>query len=328
MAGGELLARDRDAANRLQAMVMSGETNIKNRDAGSVAQGLAAMWVAVVSFSVADAIGKWGGGEGFAAVQIVFFRYLFGLIPLALVLWWSGLEAVRTKRPWAHALRGLLLSAALALFFWGLKYVPLADGIAVAFTAPLFITALSVPVLAERVGPARWAAVLVGFAGMLVIVQPGTDTFRPEMGIIVASALVFALGITYTRRLSRTETVAGMFTWTTVVSLVVFGPLALLTWKTPDVQHLGAFAALGLIGGAAHYLVGIAYRNAPAAVVAPQEYAALVWGALIGWFMWGDVPSAATWAGAAIVAAAGGFIAVREQRAERRRKAAVAEAAA
>ncbi|MEE4236261.1 MAG: DMT family transporter [Anderseniella sp.] len=307
---------------------MSGETNITNRDAGSVAQGLAAMWVAVVSFSVADAIGKWGGGEGFAAVQIVFFRYLFGLIPLALVLWWSGLEAVRTKRPWAHALRGLLLSAALALFFWGLKYVPLADGIAVAFTAPLFITALSVPVLGERVGPARWAAVLVGFAGMLVIVQPGTDTFRPEMGIIVASALVFALGITYTRRLSRTETVAGMFTWTTVVSLVVFGPLALLTWKTPDVQHLGAFAALGLIGGAAHYLVGIAYRNAPAAVVAPQEYAALVWGALIGWFMWGDVPSAATWAGAAIVAAAGGFIAVREQRAERRRKAAVAEAAA
>jgi drug/metabolite transporter (DMT)-like permease len=328
MAGGELLARDRDAANRLQAMVMSGETNITNRDAGSVAQGLAAMWVAVVSFSVADAIGKWGGGEGFAAVQIVFFRYLFGLIPLALVLWWSGLEAVRTNRPSAHALRGLLLSAALALFFWGLKYVPLADGIAVAFTAPLFITALSVPVLGERVGPARWAAVLVGFAGMLVIVQPGTDTFRPEMGIIVASALVFALGITYTRRLSRTETVAGMFTWTTVVSLVVFGPLALLTWKTPDVQHLGAFAALGLIGGAAHYLVGIAYRNAPAAVVAPQEYAALVWGALIGWFMWGDVPSAATWAGAAIVAAAGGFIAVREQRAERRRKAAVAEAAA
>jgi drug/metabolite transporter (DMT)-like permease len=119
-----------------------------------------------------------------------------------------------------------------------------------------------------------------------------------------------------------------MFTWTTVVSLAVFGPLALLSWKTPEPVHLGAFAALGLIGGAAHYLVGIAYRNAPAAVVAPQEYVALVWGALIGWFMWGDVPSAATWAGAAIVAAAGGFIAVRESRAERRRKASAVEAAA
>ena len=307
---------------------MSGETNITNRDAGSVAQGLLAMWVAVASFSIADAVGKWGGGEGFAAVQIVFFRYLFGLIPLAMVLWWSGLEAVRTARPWAHVLRALLLSAALALFFWGLKYVPLADGIAVAFTAPLFITALSVPMLGERVGPARWLAVLVGFAGMLVIVQPGSDTFKPEMAIIVASAFVFALGITYTRKLSRTETVAGMFTWTTLVSLVVFGPLSLLAWKTPEPAHLGGFAALGLIGGAAHYLVGIAYRNAPAAVVAPQEYVALVWGALIGWFMWGDVPSAATWAGAAIVAAAGGFIAVREQRAERRRKAMAVEAAA
>ena len=178
---------------------MSGETNITSRDAGSVAQGLGAMWVAVASFSIADAIGKWGGGEGFAAVQIVFFRYLFGLVPLALVLWWNGFEAVRTARPWAHALRGLLLSAALALFFWGLKYVPLADGIAVAFTAPLFITALSVPVLGERVGPARWLAVLVGFAGMLVIVQPGTGSFRPEMAIIVASAFVFALGMVVLR---------------------------------------------------------------------------------------------------------------------------------
>ena len=278
------------------------------------------MWVAVVLFSVADAIGKWGGGEGFTAVQIVFFRYLFGLIPLVLVLWWNGWRAVRTARPLAHTLRAVLMSAALALFFWGLKFVPLADAIAVAFTAPLFITALSVPVLGEQVGLPRWTAVLVGFAGMLVIVRPGTASFQPEMLIIVASAFVFACGITYTRRLARTETVAGMFTWTTVVSLAVFGPLAALNWQAPQADHLAGFAALGLMGGAAHYLVGIAYRNAPAAVVAPQEYVALIWGAIIGWMVWGDVPSVWTWAGAAIVAGAGGYIALREAGLERKRK--------
>ena len=296
---------------------MDANTTI-TRDAGSVAQGLVAMWVAVASFSIADAIAKWHGEEGFAAVQIVFFRYFFGLIPVAMALYVAGLHQVRTNRPVAHVFRGVLMSAALALFFWGLKYVPLAEAIAVAFTAPLFITALSVPVLGERVGPARWLAVIVGFAGMLVIVRPGAEAFKPEMLILVAGTAVFALGITYTRRLARTETVTTMFTWTTIVALAVFAPLAWWTWKLPEADHLAGFVVIGLIGGLAHYLVIVAYRNAPAAVVAPQEYMALVWGAIIGWIIWSEVPSAWTWLGAAIVAGAGGFIALRESRAAAR----------
>lgn len=294
--------------------------SINSRDAGSVTQGLVAMWVAVASFSIADAIAKWHGQEGFAAVQIVFFRYFFGLIPVAIALYAAGLHQVRTNRPVAHVFRGVLMSVALALFFWGLKYVPLAEAIAVAFTAPLFITALSVPVLGERVGMARWLAVIVGFAGMLVIVRPGAETFKPEMLILVAGTAVFALGITYTRRLARTETVTTMFLWTTVVAIAVFAPLAWWTWKLPQADHLAGFAVLGLIGGMAHYLVIVAYRNAPAAVIAPQEYMALVWGAIIGWIVWSEVPSGWTWLGAAIVAGAGGFIALSESRAAARKQ--------
>ena len=293
---------------------------INSRDAGSVAQGLVAMWVAVASFSIADAIAKWHGQQGFAAVQIVFFRYFFGLIPVAIALYVAGFHQVRTNRPAAHVFRGVLMSVALALFFWGLNYVPLAEAIAVAFTAPLFITALSVPVLGERVGMARWLAVIVGFAGMLVIVRPGADTFKPEMLILVAGTAVFALGITYTRRLARTETVTTMFTWTTIVAIAVFAPLAWWTWKLPQADHLAGFVVLGLIGGMGHYLVIVAYRNAPAAVIAPQEYMALVWGAIIGWIIWSEVPSAWTWLGAAIVAGAGGFIALRETRAAARKQ--------
>ncbi len=293
-------------------------TAIDSRDAGSITQGLVAMWVAVASFSVADAIAKWQGQEGFAAVQIVFFRYIFGLVPVAIALYVAGFHQVRTNRPVAHVFRGMLMSCALALFFWGLKYIPLAEAIAVAFTAPLFITALSVPVLGERVGAARWLAVLVGFAGMLVIVRPGAEAFKPEMLILVAGTAVFALGITYTRRLARTETVTTMFTWTTVVATALFAPLAWWAWKMPQADHLTGFAVLGLIGGLAHFLVIVAYRNAPAAVVAPQEYMALVWGAVIGWIVWSEVPSGWTWLGAAIVAGAGGFIALRETRAARK----------
>jgi drug/metabolite transporter (DMT)-like permease len=289
----------------------------QSRDAGSVAQGLVAMWVAVASFSVADGIAKWHGTEGFSAPQIVFFRYFFGILPVCIALWHAGLHQVRTSRPWAHVLRAALMSVSLTLFFWGLNFVPLAEAIAVAFTAPLFITALSVPVLGERVGVARWAAVIVGFMGMLVIIRPGADTFKPEMAIIVASTAVFALGITYTRKLARTETVTTMFTWTTVVSLILFAPIAWWNWQVPQADHLSGFAVLGLIGGAAHYLVIIAYRNAPAAVVAPQEYVALVWGAILGWAVWSEVPSMWTWTGAAIVAGAGGYIALRETRAAR-----------
>ncbi len=293
---------------------------INSRDAGSVTQGLVAMWVAVASFSIADAIAKWHGQEGFAAVQIVFFRYFFGLIPVVIALYVAGFHQVRTNRPVAHVFRGVLMSVALALFFWGLNYVPLAEAIAVAFTAPLFITALSVPVLGERVGMARWLAVIVGFAGMLVIVRPGADTFKPEMLILVAGTAVFALGITYTRRLARTETVTTMFTWTTIVAIAVFAPLAWWTWKLPQADHLAGFAMLGLIGSMGHYLVIVAYRNAPAAVIAPQEYMALVWGAIIGWIIWSEVPSGWTWLGAAIVAGAGGFIALRETRAAARNR--------
>ncbi len=289
-------------------------TAIDSRDAGSVAQGLVAMWVAVASFSIADAIAKWHGQEGFAAVQIVFFRYLFGLFPVLIALYVAGLHQVRTARPLAHIFRGALMSCALALFFWGLKYIPLAEAIAVAFAAPLFITALSVPVLGERVGVARWLAVLVGFAGMLVIVRPGAEAFNPEMLILVAGTAVFAMGITYTRRLARTETVTTMFTWTTIVAAILFAPMAWWTWIMPQADHLTGFAVLGLIGGMAHFLVIVAYRNAPAAVIAPQEYMALVWGAIIGWIVWSEVPSWWTWLGAAIVAGAGGFIALRETR--------------
>lgn len=282
--------------------------------AHNLSRGIPAIIGAVFLFSFADALAKWLGQAGYDSVQIVFFRYLFGLIPVAVAIFMSGAAGLKTKRPLAHLLRGLLMFAALTLFFRGLKTLPLAEGIAVAFSAPLFVTALSWPVLGERVGPYRWAAVVVGFGGALLVLRPGTEAFQPEALFIVASALFFACAVLLTRRISRTETNVAMYTYATIVAGLATLPLLPFVWVTPQTSDLWPFLAIGFIGGAASYLMIVAYRNAPAALNASFDYTALIWAALLGWIFWDETPDVVVWLGASIIVAAGLAITYRESR--------------
>ena len=200
--------------------------------------------------------------------------------------------------------------------------MPLAEAIAVAFTAPLFVTALSGPLLGERVGPRRWLAVAAGFVGALVMLKPGTAAFRPDALFIVASAMAFSLAMLLTRRMAVTETNVAMFSYTTVGAGLASLPLALYFWQAPAAEHYGAFLFLGLLGSVAAYLVILAYRFAPAAVVAPFDYTALIWGAILGWLFWREQPQASALLGAAIIVAAGLYILYRESRAPGSSKAA------
>ena len=276
--------------------------------------GIASIVTAVFFFSIADALAKWLG-QTYEPVQIVFLRYAFGLIPVALLVWHGGgLGALRTRRPAMHALRALVIFSALLLLFTGLRRLPLAEAISVAFTAPLFVTALSGPLLGEPVRGRHWAAVSVGFLGALIVIQPGTSAFRIESLIVVAAALCFALSALITRRLSRTETNAALLTYTTLGAGLASLPMMPLVWRTPAPDDLWLFLALGLIGGTAGYFVIQAYRNAPPAIVAPFDYTALIWAALIGWIVWQDRPGPAVWLGAAIIAASGLYITHREAR--------------
>jgi drug/metabolite transporter (DMT)-like permease len=277
-------------------------------------KGIAYMVVAVACFVVADGIAKWGGGEGIHPIEIAFFRYLFGLVPMVLALRTSGPGVLATRNPLGHLIRAILMWASMVLFFWGLKYMPLAEAIAIGFTAPLFITALSWPILKEKVGPHRWAAVAAGFAGMLIIVKPGTQGIRPEALLVIASALTYSLGALYTRRVARTEHSTAIFTYTTLFALLASAPLAFLVWTPLEPIHIAGFAVLGIVGGAAHLMVIIAYYNAPAAVNAPFEYTALVWGALFGWVFWNEHLPLSSWLGAAIIVASGLYITWRETR--------------
>lgn len=287
----------------------------------SVARGIAAIVSGVFLFSLADGFGKWFGMAGYHTTQIVFFRYLFGLAPVAIVIWYEGVSALKTQRPFAHVMRGMMMFCALSLFFRGLRDVPLAEGVAVAFSAPLFVTAMSVPMLGEKVGLQRWAAVLVGFVGMLVMLRPGSAAFHFDSLYILASAFCFALVMLFTRRFSRTETNASMYTFSTITAGLCTVPFLTVTWITPQDGHWWMFVMLGLIGGVASFFMIIAYRNAPAAVNAPFDYTALIWAAIVGWLVWQETPDSMVLLGALIVVAAGVFITYRETRKERQKAA-------
>jgi len=282
--------------------------------ADRIGLGIASILAAVFFFAITDAVAKWLS-QTYEPVQIVFLRYVFGLIPVAFLVWRAGgLGTLRTRRPFLHGLRALVIFTALLLLFTGLRRLPLAEAISVAFTAPLFVTALSGPLLGEPVRARQWAAVLIGFLGALIVIQPGTAAFRVESLIVVVSALCFALSALITRRLSRTESTVAIMTYTTIGAGLASLPIMPFVWRTPAPDDLWLFLTIGLIGSVAGFFVIQAYRNAPPAIVAPFDYTALIWAALIGWIVWQDKPGAPIWLGAGIIAASGLYIIHREAR--------------
>jgi drug/metabolite transporter (DMT)-like permease len=282
--------------------------------ADRIGLGIASILAAVFFFAIADALAKWLG-QTYEPVQIVFLRYAFGLIPVALLVWHGGgLAALRTRRPVMHGLRALVIFTALLLLFTGLRHLPLAEAISVAFTAPLFVTALSGPLLGERVRARHWAAVLVGFLGALIVMRPGTGAFQAESLFVLASALCFALTALITRRLSRSESSVAMLAYTTIGAGLASLPIMPFVWRPPAPDDLWLFLAIGLIGGTAGYFVIQAYSNAPPAIIAPFDYTALIWAAILGWIVWQERPEPAVWLGAAIIAASGLYITHREAR--------------
>ncbi len=276
--------------------------------------GLLAALACFFFFSSVDALAKWLGAS-YAITQLVFFRSLFGFIPVAVVTWREGgLAKLRTGRPWLHALRGCFIFGALSFYFLGLKYLHLAEALVIAFTAPLFMTALAGPILGEKVGPRRWLAVLFGFVGVLVMVRPEPEKLQIEALYVLASAFCFALTSLTTRLLTRSETSSAIMLYSTLGLFVPTSLIMPFVWITPDFEALILFFLMGIFGGLGLLLLTTAYRNASASIIAPFEYSALIWAVLFGWIGWKQFPEPSVWYGSLIVAGAGLYIAQREAR--------------
>lgn len=277
--------------------------------------GIGCAVVGLFGMSVMDACAKFLGA-GYAVSQVILARNGIGALAVLVFVLASGsdLARLRPTRPLLLVLRTLLNLVTACLFFTGLRYLPLADAFAISFAAPLFITALSVPILGERVGLRRWAAVIVGFIGVLVVVQPGAASFRIEALLLLGAALSYAVAMLLGRRMTRDMTTAAITFWPCVGLTAITLLIMPAQWQTPSLPDAGLFVFMGIIGTAGMALITQGYRFAPAAAIAPFDYTVLLWGVLLGWAVWQDIPTANVWAGSAILVASGLYILQRETR--------------
>jgi drug/metabolite transporter (DMT)-like permease len=283
--------------------------------------GIGLLLLAVVAFSVMDALIKWTSAD-YPTVEVVFFRAAFAFIPLSLfIARRGGVTALRTKRPVAHVLRCLVGIGSMFLGFWALDLMPLADVIAIGFAGPIFLTALAVPLLGEVVGWRRWSAVIAGFIGVIVMVRPGASIFQPEALIPVGGALGYAFAMVMVRKLTATETIAAIVFYFTATTTVIAGLLLPFFWVTPTWVDLTLLVSIGLCGGIAQLLMTRAFQVAPASLIAPFEYSAMIWAVAFGWLIWRELPDATIWTGSAVVIASGLYILHREAVLARRRRA-------
>jgi len=270
------------------------------------------MAASVAFFAVMDALVK-DLGARYPTMQVVFFRSLFAFVPILFLILHSGsLKALKVNSIGGHLLRSLVGVAAMFCFFHAYVRMPLADVVAISFAAPVFVVALSVPLLGEKVGPRRWSAVLVGFIGVLIMIRPDGGLLTSVALVPLIGTLFFALAMIVLRRLGRTETSASVaFTFT--LSCTVVSGLALpFVWVAPDLVDLLALIAVGLLGGVGQILMTAAFKHGDVAVIAPFEYSAMIWATLLGFVFWGEVPGLNIWIGVAIVMASGLFILFRE----------------
>ena len=280
-----------------------------------------------LSFSTMGALFKLASVKGFSAPELVFYRSLFSLpVVLLWVMKSESLAALRPNRPMAHVWRSSLGLLSMGLTFEAIILLPLADATAINFTAPIFATILSFLVLKEHVGIHRWAAVLLGFIGVLIVARPGGSSL-PALGVLIALvAATGQAGVTTTlRHLQRSENVVSIVFWFAVAGIVVGGLLMPIFGEAHDTRAFALVFAGGLAGGVGQLLMTTSLR-APVSVVSAFDYLQIVAATIYGWLLFSDVPKVNTMAGAALIAGSGLYTAWREHRRHLRQAAAAVPA--
>ena len=276
--------------------------------------GIALMCGALACFACLDTMAKFLNGY-MDTLQVVWARYTGALI-VALVISnpFSRPALMATGRPLLQVGRSVLLLASTLLNFFALRYLQLDQALAIVFSTPFFVAILSGPVLGEWVGWRRWTAICVGFLGVLLVARPGLGGIHPAALISLAAAAFYAAYSISTRMLSRTDSTETTLFYSNLVGAAVMLPVVPFVWTTPsDPLIILLMVACGAFGTVGHYLLILAHRLAPPALLAPFIYSQIVWAIILGYVVFADVPTGWTLAGAAIVVASGLFILYREQ---------------
>ncbi|MDO9091160.1 MAG: DMT family transporter [Rubrivivax sp.] len=288
---------------------------LKTDSARSRRIGIGLVTLATFCFAILDACAKWLV-QTLPVVEVVWLRFVTHVLLMVLLLAPAhGRALVRMHSPRLHLLRAAMLASMTGLNFWALQYLQLAETGAIQFSVPMLIALLSAWWLHEKLDLRRWVAIVGGFAGVLLVIRPGSQAFHPAILLCVGNALLYAAFNLLTRRMVATESPQAMQLLSAVGAALVLAPPALLHWQAPpDTLHWGVIALCGLMGGVGHLAVALAHRYASAAVLGPFLYQQILYMALWGWLVFSQVPDAYVVAGALVVVASGLYLLWLEMR--------------
>jgi drug/metabolite transporter (DMT)-like permease len=276
--------------------------------------GIALVSLTYLVFTLLDGSAKWLVAT-VPVIVVVWLRFLIHvLIASALLLPLRGVSLVSTRHWRLHVLRGAMFCTMTGINFWVLQYLQLAVTSSIFFIVPILIALMAAPMLGERLDAGRWIAIVAGFAGVLVIVRPGSAEFHPAMLLSLVNAVLYALFNLTTRQLAAYDPPETIQYLPAVVAAVLLAPFALVGWESPATGlEWAVLCLLGVLGGFGHYLLALAHRYAPATVIAPFLYQQVIYMALFGYLVFGDVPEPGVWLGAAIVIGSGLYLFARER---------------
>ena len=278
--------------------------------------GIVLMLLGIFLFVINDVIGKWLMASYSVAEVLLIrsFAALALLVPMLQPLFKAErlTPFLRINQPRWQIARIVCSTLEVACFYWAVSELPLANVISFYLAGPIFVTALSGPCLGEAVTPAQWLAVLVGFAGVILALNPSADTMNNGALIAISGSFAFAIMIVLSRRLRGTPDLV-LVTGQTVGALLFGAVLGPLSWVEPSLLDGGLLALLGIVAALAHLCVNRSLKLAPAAVVTPYQYSQIVWGVLFGYLIFGDVPDWRLVCGSALIIAAGFYLFLHER---------------
>lgn len=281
-------------------------------------RGIALMATGMFMFSAVDTMAKFLT-DTIHPLQIVWCRQLGLLIGVLILVGLRGRSVLVSASPKLQIGRGALAAISATLFIIGVKFVPLADAVAITFVAPFMVTVMGALILREPVGIRRWTAVVIGFIGTLIVIRPGLGVLHPAAGLLVIAAGAFALRQILSRILAGGDGAATTVAYTAIVSCALLTVPMLFVWETPgSATEIVLLVAMAVLAAFGETLVIMALDAAQAVVVAPLQYSLLIWGTLYGYFVFGQFPDGWTWLGALIIVATGIYTLNRERLALRR----------
>ena len=281
-------------------------------------RGIGLTLASVVVLTMSDTAIKWSTGT-LPFGEALFIRALFVLIPIAIFVWWRGVTvSLRIVSVRNLALRALFGTGSTFLIVASLSILPIGEVLTLVFVAPVLVTALAPLLLGEHVGWHRWFAVLTGFAGVIIMLQPDAENFRYAAFLPLSAALIGSLRDIVTRLISNRESSLAILTFSILGLIVASLATAPFGWRAVGIDEIAIAGGSGILFGIAHYLMIEGYRYAEASLVAPFRFANLLWAPLMGFLFFNEIPGLALLAGAPLIAASGLYIVWRERSLARR----------